>query len=216
MWEQLDNIIVDGVKGTVTGEVNHFTKFAVISKKNEQGILPEEPEIIVKDIKGHWAEKDIIKLVNKKAVSGYPDGNFLPEQPITRAEFAVTLVKAYGLPLSEGKIFKDSGNHWAKDYIATANAGNIISGYNDDSFGPEDQITREQMAVMINNAAKFDADGMSVIFTDNNDISEWAKNAVERVAGNKVINGYPDGTFKPKQSTTRAEAVTVIVKSLEF
>jgi hypothetical protein len=216
VWEQLDNIIVDGVKGTVTGEVNHFTKFAVISKKNEQGILPEEPEIIVKDIKGHWAEKDIIKLVNKKAVSGYPDGNFLPEQPITRAEFAVTLVKAYGLPLSEGKIFKDSGNHWAKDYIATANAGNIISGYNDDSFGPEDQITREQMAVMINNAAKFDADGMSVIFTDNNDISEWAKNAVERVAGNKVINGYPDGTFKPKQSTTRAEAVTVIVKSLEF
>ncbi len=216
VWEQLDNIIVDWVKGRVTGQVNHFTKFAVFSEKNEQVILPEKPEVIIKDIKGHWAEKDITKLVNKQAISGYPDGNFLPERPITRAEFAVTLVKAYGLPLSGGKIFKDSGNHWARDYIAAANAYNIINGYNDDSFGPDDQITREQMAVMINNAAKFDADGMSVIFTDKNDISEWAKNAVERVASNKVINGYPDGSFKPKQSTTRAEAVTVIVKSLEF
>jgi hypothetical protein len=214
VWEQLDNIIVDWQKGTVAGEVDHFTKFAVLAKSNVQDTLLEEPEVTIKDIKGHWAEEDITKLENRKIISGYPDGNFWPDRPITRAEFAVALVKAYGLSLTEGTKFEDSSNHWAKDYIATANAYNIVSGYNDDSFGPDDHITREQMAVMINNAAKFDADGMPITFMDKEDISEWAKNAVERVASNQLINGYPDGTFKPKQSTTRAEALTVIAKAL--
>lgn len=216
VWKELDNIIVDWVNASVTGEINHFTKFAVISNKKERVILREKPEVIVNDINGHWAENDIIKLLNKKVISGYPDGSFLPERTITRAEFAVILVKAYALPLIEEDVFKDSRNHWARDYIATANLNNIISGYNDEAFGPDDQITREQMAVMVSRAAKLDTEGAPLIFTDKNDISEWAKNAIERITFNKVINGYPDGTFKPKQSTTRAEAATVIVKTLEL
>jgi len=114
-----------------------------------------------------------------------------------------------------GKIFADTSNHWAKDFIATAAWSGIIQGYDDATFGPDDLITREQMAVMIYRAAQFGIATDEIAFEDAASISSWAEEAVALMAEEGIITGYPDNTFKPQANATRAEAVTVIVRALK-
>lgn len=215
-WVKLDNVKVDNATGKVSGEVNHFTKFAVIASEKELATTPPviSPVINLNDIAGHWAEANIKILINASAIAGYPDNSFKPDNNITRAEFATVLVKAFKLQPQNGKVFADTANHWAKEYIATANANKIINGYSDTLFGPDDFITREQMAVMIINAAKLSSTNAGKTFADNALISDWARDAVDKASGNGIISGYSDNTFKPHANATRAEAVTVIAKGL--
>lgn len=184
--------------------------------KNEEQPQPETlPASQLRDTKGHWAEGNINKLVASSALSGYPDGTFKPDARIKRAEFATILVKAFKLEAKTGKVFADTANHWAKDAIATAAAYGIVGGYDDTTFGPEDDITREQMALMIVRAAKLDDAAGSKEFADGTAISGWAANAVNTAFENGIISGYPDNTFKPQGNAKRAEAVTVIVNALK-
>lgn len=212
-WIPLDNVRVDLAAGTVSGEAMHFTKFAVIAM--EKDIKDPGKVVNLTDIKGHWAEKTIEELVASGAVSGYPDGTFKPNKTITRAEFATILVKAFNLESKTGKIFNDTASHWAKEAIATAQAHGIITGYSETTFGPNDNITREQMAVMIVKAAKLSDAATGESFTDSDTISSWARKAVATASESKIITGYPDNTFRPQAQATRAEAATVMVKALE-
>lgn len=218
-WIQLDNVKVDLEKGTVSGDVDHFTKFAVLAvEKAVPAPIPTPipvPKVELTDIKGHWAEASILKLVETGAISGYPDKTFKPNNNITRAEFATVLVKAFDLEAKTGKVFADTANHWAKDAIATAAAYGIVSGYSADTFGPNDLITREQMAAMIVKAAGLDTALTSKDFTDSQSISAWAVDAVNTAAEKEIISGYPDNSFRPQGKATRAEAVTVIVNALK-
>lgn len=208
-WVELDNIKIDLTGKKVTGDTSHFTKFAVIAV--EKTVVPTTD---LTDIKGHWAVNEIVSLVDLKVLSGYPDKTFKPNNDISRAEFATVLVKALKLEARTGKVFADTANHWAKDFIATANAYGIINGYSDSRFGPNDPITREQMAVMIANALKLSDSSASVSFTDANTICDWAKDAVAVVAEKGIITGYPDGSFKPDGKLTRAEAASVTIRAL--
>ncbi|CFX39840.1 S-layer homology domain [Syntrophomonas zehnderi OL-4] len=213
-WIPLDNIKIDWDKSVVSGEVSHFTKFAVIvTEKGELGDKGEQ--INLSDIRDHWAEKNIAELVATGAIAGYPDGTFKPDNTITRAEFSSILVKAFKLETKSGKVFNDTIGHWGKDYISTAAAHGIVSGYSDNAFGPDDSITREQMAVMIVKAAKLSDTLEGKTFADGNKVSAWAQNAVVTTHEKNIISGYPDNTFQPKKNATRAEAATVIIKSLK-
>ncbi|OPY63610.1 MAG: Cellulosome-anchoring protein precursor [Pelotomaculum sp. PtaU1.Bin065] len=195
---------------TVSVRVNHFTKFAVMAVENAEAALAAA----FNDIAGHWAYDNINKLVALDAVSGYPDGSFKPDNTITRAEFATALVKAFQLADNGGKTFADTAAHWAKDYVAAAAASGIVSGYDADTFGPDDLITREQMAVMIVKAAGSAPAAGESQFSDSGGISGWAADAVAAATENGIIKGYPDNTFRPQSSATRAEAVTVVVNAL--
>jgi hypothetical protein len=212
-WNLLDNIEVDMDKATVSGETTHFTKYAVIAVTPVEEAPPTP--VVLTDIAGHWAEASIKALVDKGAIAGYPDQTFKPNRTITRAEFAKVLVKAFELEAKDGKVFEDTASHWAKDDIATANAHGIIKGYSDQKFGPNDLITREQVAVMVTRAANLTASDQAPVFTDSAKISDWAKEAVASAAEAGIINGYPDGSFQPQGKATRAEAVTVIVKAIK-
>ncbi|MGI5922159.1 MAG: S-layer homology domain-containing protein, partial [Syntrophomonadaceae bacterium] len=211
-WVKLDNVKVDSAAGKVSGDVNHFTKFAVIATEKAT-VTPETPDVLT-DIAGNWAEANIKSLVASGAIAGYPDKTFRPDNTITRAEFASILVKAFKLEAKSGKVFEDTANHWAKDIISTANAYGIINGYSDTRFGPDDLISREQMAVMVVKAANLTAAGNSTAFTDDSQISAWAKDAVAIARSTGIISGYQDNTFRPQGKTTRAEAATVIVKAI--
>jgi len=185
----------------------------------EEPVIPEREETIkveLKDISGHWAETIIAELINTGAVSGYPDATFQPDKKITRAEYTTILVKAFKLEAKTGKDFADITNHWAKDAIVIAAAHGIVNGYDANSFGPNNNITREQMAVMIVKAAQLNKnDGESKQFIDNDKISSWAAEAVATASQHQIIAGYPDNSFKPQGEATRAEAATVIIKALK-
>ncbi|NOU63324.1 Ig domain-containing protein group 2 domain-containing protein [Paenibacillus sp. LMG 31461] len=207
-WIQLENPQLDSSGATVTGSVNHFTKFAVLASAK-----PSTP-IALSDTKGHWAEKSILELVQKGSIHGYPDGTFKPDTNITRAEFVSIIVKAFNLKEQMGKIFADTSNHWAKNAIATAASQGIINGYSDTAFGPDDTISREQMAAIIVRAAQISLVAEVSTFTDRSEISDWAIEAISAANSKGLMNGYEDGTVKPKGKATRAEAATVILRAL--
>ncbi len=217
-WIELGGTVTDN---TIAVTVDHFTKFAVMAameKKVETVEQEDEPTVevadILTDIDGHWAENSIRNLVTAGAVSGYPDNTFKPENKITRAEFAAILVKAFELKAEGAKIFADTAGHWAEDYIAAAAACGVVSGYDADSFGPDDLITREQMAVLITKAVKLSPVAGEIRYGDSSAVSTWAIDAVAAATENGIMKGYPDNTFQPQGSATRAEAVTVIVNAM--
>jgi len=220
-WVELDNIKVDLDGSTVSGQVNHFTKLAVIATlkadaKEEKSQTPApQPEIkLPADIANHWAKDSIAKLMQAGVIGGYPDGSFQPEKSVSRAEFTVMLVKALKLEAKQGSVFKDTAAHWAKDSINTAAAHGIISGYDQNSFGPDDQITREQAAVITARATKLQAGDQALSFSDAQQISPWALSGVAAAVGNSYLRGYPDNSFRPQGYTSRAEAAAITAKLL--
>lgn len=166
------------------------------------------------DLSGHWAAANVQSLVQKGAIAGYADGSFKPDNNISRAEFATVLVKAFNLNVQSGKVFNDTQNHWAKEYIATAFSQGIVTGINADQFAPDAEISREQMAIMIVKAAQLTGGQNTLQFIDQQQVSSWAVDAVQIAAENKIMSGYPDNSFRPQNSASRAEAVTAIVKAL--
>ncbi len=204
--------------GKKDSEVATYTyKVAATGQAGEEGEAEEvekKEAPSLKDVSGHWAQRHIETLVTTGAIGGYPDGTFKPNNSISRAEFAGILVKTFKLESRSGKIFADTAGHWAKEQIAAATAGGIINGYDDSTFGPDDLITREQMAVMIFKAARLASIGGETGFADNGSISPWAKQAVGAVVQNGIMSGYPDNTIQPQGRASRAEAATVIIKAL--
>ncbi|CAH1201705.1 hypothetical protein PAECIP111893_01701 [Paenibacillus plantiphilus] len=209
-WVILDNPKINPTTGEISGDVNHFTKFAVLATEKEA-----PAKTVLKDIKGHWAEKKIQQLVDLGAITGYPDGSFLPNKTITRAEFVQVLIKAFALEQQGDQLFLDTKGHWAAKQISTAVANGIVTGYDADHFGPNDPITREQIALMIMRAAELAPETDLSALTDKDKISPWAQGSVAALVKAGIITGYSDGSFRPLNSATRAEAVTMITNSLE-
>lgn len=194
---------------TVSVQVEHFTKFTVMAAN-------DAIQVSLTDISAHWGEANIKELTALGAIGGYPDGTFKPDNSITRAEFASILVKAFELESQSGKDFADTVDHWAGKAISTVAYHGVVKGYGDNKFGPDEYITREQMALMIVKVAKLTPVMEAIAFTDNSSISAWAGESLATAVKNGIINGYPDNTVRPQGNATRAEAVTVIVNALHM
>ena len=211
----------------ITTEVDHFTKFAVLAVDAEietpsdaKKETPSEPAPALLDIAGHWGEVYILEAVEKKLVQGYPDGTFRPDQPITRAEFLVMLVKALGLKGGEAALpftDRDKIGPWAREAVAIAVQEGIVTGYADGTFRPDAYITRAEMAVMIARAL-----GMAVgaeirtAFADDQEIPAWAKGAVEALRQQGIIQGREGNRFSPRDTATRAEAAVMLLRMMEY
>ncbi|WP_240419708.1 S-layer homology domain-containing protein [Paenibacillus periandrae] len=215
-WIPLDSQLLDKSNGFVTGLVDHFATFAVIAVKIPEDAQPSTHSAEPTDIHGHWAEKVIQDLIKAGVIAGYPDGTFKPDHKITRAEFVTLVVKAFNLNGQNGKVFADTGSHWARAAIATAEAQGLISGYSDAAFGPDDYITREQMAVIMVSAAKLDMTKEGTYYKDGQDVSDWARSAIAASTYHGLLNGYSDGSLQPQSNTTRAEAVAIIARTLSM
>lgn len=201
--DKLGNIVIktDGNKATING-----------SSVSIGGTTNQSSTAKFSDIKGHWAESAINDFVSKGYVGGYSDGTFKPNNNITRAEFVSILNNYFGLTKSSGKVFNDTKTHWAKSAIDIAVTNGVCNGVTTTQFKPNDPITREQVAVMLSNYKKLTDNNHEEIykFTDKAQISSYAKDSVEGVVERGYMSGYSDGTFKPKNKITRAEAVSTL------
>lgn len=151
-------------------------------------------------------------------VIGYPDGTVHPNGQITRAEVATIFFRLLRDEVRDGA-FTTSNSYsdvaygkWYNNPISTMSALGIITGYPDGTFKPNKPITRAEFAAI---AARFDEtqSGKSATFSDV--IGHWAAKEIGIAYYNDWIKGYPDGTFKPDQNITRAEAMTMINRVLE-
>ncbi|WP_020617042.1 S-layer homology domain-containing protein [Paenibacillus daejeonensis] len=185
---------------------------------------PEQPEVPTPqpvfepmDMAGHWAADSVRRLIALGAISGYPDHTFRPNAGITRAEFVTVLVKALKLEARVGRTFTDTEQHWAAEAISTAHEHGLINGYSDTHFGPNDPITREQIARILQQAFQIQrSEDSSSSFMDQSDVSPWAIEAVNALAQQGVLTGYSDRRFLPKQGATRAEAAVIVMRALQL
>lgn len=164
------------------------------------------------EVKIAGQEAKVTAEVNSPSyIAGYPDGTFKPGKEVTRAEavrmFVSLVNNGKELPKNPTTKFKDANNKWYSDEINFAVSKGFISGYSDGTFKPNQGITRAEFAQMI---AVFVKDGYPGSSNFKDVKGHWASNAIDQLYGNKTIKGFPDGTFKPNQKLTRAEAVTVL------
>lgn len=159
-------------------------------------------------VKGQVAD-----LYRMAYIAGYPDGKFHPNYKVTRAEaasmFARLINGSNSFGLSQVTKFNDASNAWYSQAINYITAKGLISGYNDGSFRPDTNITRAEFAQMISGFINAGYPGSAS--ANLKDIKgHWAQDAIDKVFGKKVVQGYPDGSFKPDNELTRAEAVTIL------
>lgn len=161
-----------------------------------------------------WAKDAILNLYAKGIVAGQGNGNFNSNATISRAEFVQMVVKAFGFTMQgEGADFKDVSNEWFANAVQIAYTNGIVNGTTATTFSPEKNITRQDMMVILTNAAK--AKGIALTtaeasFTDEADIAGYAKDAVAAMVGSKVVSGYTDGSVKPQNNASRAEAAVML------
>lgn len=151
-------------------------------------------------------------------IIGYPDGLVHPEANINRAEVASIFFRLLKDNVRMANMTKSSSfsdakpADWYCTAVSTMAALGVVKGYPNGSFGPNAQITRAEFAAI---AARFDNHAADRT-ADFSDISgHWAAFEICRAAELGWINGYPDGTFKPDQPITRAEAMAIVNRVLK-
>lgn len=143
-------------------------------------------------------------------ISGYSDGSFKPDLPITRAETARLMVNVLDLKyISEDSDLTDiSDRNWFYDDVVLMQSKSILTGYEDGTFRPDNNITRAEFCVVVSRALGVSgASGKSKLSDVTN---HWAAPYINALVKKKVITGYTDNSFKPDASITRAEAVKII------
>jgi hypothetical protein len=175
-------------------------------------------EISFDDVKDHWAKANIEFLASREIVKGKSAVRFDPNGNVTRAEFVTMLAyctdKDIAKSVSAGFVDVATGA-WYFDYINWAVKEGIVKGYGNGRFGPNDVITREQMAVMTDNfikamKAQLDIVNKKTSFTDQEKINSWSAEAVANMQQYGIIKGKTNGAFDPQGTATRAEAATVL------
>ncbi len=178
------------------------------------------------DLENHWAKDSINTLVNKGIIDK-AGTEFMPSEKVTRAQFTQWLVRALKIEVNQDVdfSFKDvPAGAWYHDDVAAAVQAGLIKGINDVNFAPNENITREQIAVIISRALKKNStkdlshaitDQSIDKFSDKADISSWARQEIALAVSCGLINGISKDTFAPKSNTTRAEASSMILRLYE-
>jgi len=220
-WEEVGGTY-DANSGTISFKTDHFSKYALL-----QNISPPEVKTF-EDIAGHWAQKEIEFMATKGHVAGIGENKFAPEATVTRAEFVTILARMAGLtanPEGAERFHDVPADAWYRGMVgAAANAG-LVFGIGENSFAPNELVTREQMAAMMVrlmaknglNMTVSDTDAVKMLdgFNDAAGISSWARPPVALVVREQLMAGRESGWFVPLGNTTRAEAAVVLYRVLQ-
>ncbi|MCA1041645.1 S-layer homology domain-containing protein [Bacillus infantis] len=174
-------------------------------------------EYVFKDLKNHWGSHYVEHGYALGFLNGYPDGMFKPGMNVTKAQFVKMIVaaKGYSLKMPASPSYSDvRSSDWYYPYIETALSQQLIPSPEEKAgYQPNASITREEIAAISAKALSLEPLDKDV-FKDSQDMSDSGYAAALAQAG--VVNGYPDGTFRPKKSLTRAEAAAIISKLVTY
>ncbi|OUS69186.1 hypothetical protein B1748_31715 [Paenibacillus sp. MY03] len=174
------------------------------------------------DIAGHWAESIVKAAAAQGWVTGYEDASFRPDLPVSRAQLAALLVRAYGRTADGSELsFSDSASiaAWAKPYAAAVQAAGFMNGYDDGSFRPDRPVSRAELSVVIARALGLEpasgSQAASPDFADAELIPTWARPAATALQEASIMRGRGGNRFAPLETATRAEVCALILKALD-
>lgn len=161
-------------------------------------------------------DEAVQKVVDWGFMRGDISGNMRPDDPITRAEFVTIINRAFGYHVMGEDPFTDVTNaDWYAQDVAIAYTENYINGTSASTFSPNGHLTREQAVVILARNMRLQAyPGEDTSFSDSRDLHEWSRGLVEQAVRYHIVNGYPDGTFRPDRAITRGEAATLLVNAI--
>ena len=158
-----------------------------------------------------WCAPYIFDLMLDGIVTGYKGGVYMPRQTITRAEFAKMLCKVKGWSVSEtaaADCVDVPPSHWAHSYVKTLRQNGVVDGYACNSFKADQALSRAEAVKMIVRTQGYKLDTTSETFPDI--IGSWASDFILTARKYNLVTGYPDGSFQPDGTITRAEAAKLI------
>ncbi|NLG33480.1 MAG: S-layer homology domain-containing protein, partial [Syntrophomonadaceae bacterium] len=198
--------------GTVTFKTTHFSYYAVSYK-----------QVSFKDVaKDAWYARAVSYIAAREITAGTGEGNFSPNETLTRGQFIVMLMRTYAIAPDANPTdnFADSGNTWYTGYLAAAKRLHISAGVGSNSFAPEKEITRQEMFTLLYNALKAigqlpkgDSGRTLSSFNDAGEIAPWAKDAIKLMVETGTISGI-DGKLNPADTATRAQMAQMLYNLL--
>lgn len=174
-------------------------------------LCPQTYALAATDLSGHWCRGEIEAFLSKDLVRGYPDGGFHPDATVTRAEFIRMVNSTFGFVREGTATFTDvkEGDWYSADLAAAARTG-WFSGMPDGSALPQATITRQEAAKLLVSMLEEKRPGSFAMFTDGRQVADWARDYVETAGALGIIEGFPDGTYRPTRYLTRAETVKML------
>jgi hypothetical protein len=174
----------------------------------------------------HWAVAQVDEALASGLLTGYADGSIRPDQSITRAEFSTLIARGGHAEESVSYAkrlfprFSDlPSSHWAIGYIELLTEKGYILGTSNTTVSPDRPITRAEAACILDrvlSSLNVPLGSEAPTFVDSAAIPTWARDSVERLAAKKVFIGDEAGRFAPTRNITRAEAVAIVLRSLEL
>lgn len=168
---------------------------------------------------GYWAKTYIEALASKNIIAGFPDGSFRPDEPVTRAQFAAIVSKAFQPQTKrQSTQFPDvPSNFWAYQVIQSAYQSGFVSGYPDHTFRPQEQIPRVQALVSLANGLGLSADNQNVIsfYTDASQIPQYATGSIAAATAKQLVVNYPTvKQLNPNRQATRADVAAFVYQAM--
>ena len=167
---------------------------------------------------GDWYYEAVRFVQERGLMNGYSDGRFGPNDPLSRAQLAQILFNKEGRPGVNYLLdFSDVANEaWYTEAVRCAASQGIVGGYGNGTFGPNDPITREQLAVMLwRYSGSPAATNKELHFNDTDEISGFALEALRWAVENGILNGYGDGRLGPQGQATRAQVAQMLKNFIE-
>lgn len=221
----------NGSQVTVSGSENKYTfkmpasdvTVKVTYEKTATNTQPESKTLPFKDVASdRWSYEAVKYAYENSLFSGTSSELFSPASEMTRAMLVTVLYRMDGSPaVAAASGFTDvADGMWYSDAVAWAKANNIVSGVSSTEFAPENNITREQLAVILYRYAAFksydtSARGDLTIFTDSAKISAYAKDAVSWAVAEKLISGVGSGKLVPDGNATREQVAVILQRFAE-
>ncbi|EKV02951.1 S-layer domain containing protein [Leptolyngbya sp. PCC 7375] len=167
----------------------------------------------------YWASQFIISLAERDIIAGFPDGTFRPDEPVTRAQYAAMVRKAFNLTnIRSSTNFVDvPANYWATAAIDNAYRMGFLSGYPNNVFQPNQNIPRAQVLVSLANGLNYEATTVASadVYRDSQSIPSYATASIAAATEQRLVVNYPDiEVLRPNQTATRADVAAFIYQAL--
>ena len=208
-----------GADGSVSLPLSHASQYAIVIDDHSHAAT-DVSEIFTDVPANHWAQAAIQYVYDNGLMTGVSDTAFAPEATTTRAMIVSMLARMENVTSAADAGFTDvAADDWYATAVNWAAANGIVNGISDDTFAPNDPITREQLAAMLMNYAQYKGLDVSARadlshYSDAENISSWANDVLSWAVAEGLLTGVTDDTIAPQVHATRAQVAAILQRFL--